>query len=238
MVPRHDVSSSSTQVSSHALIWQTQPPKVLSPLICSATQGGSNKKALEVGHSVKKAFGHSVSGSELQAIQRAIEITNSMHELHSKNIVILTDSRTACMLLLSPTGTYSSTVEDIRSLLVKCNNKKSVKIEWIKAHAGIKGNELAVADRGAKDAHQKSDITMFPLCVQEIFGNIFMLHKKYWLEQANWIRPSGIGPTDLTGAGQFLRSVRKDEFGPTEMQFDTKTEVPNSDKIENWSCGA
>ena len=24
----------------------------------------------------------------------------------------------------------------------------------------------------------------------------------------------------LTGAGQFLRSVRKDEFGPTEMQFD------------------
>ena len=42
--------------------------------------------------------------------------------------------------------------------LVKCNNKKSVKIHWIKAHAGIKGNELA--DTGAKDAHQKSDITM------------------------------------------------------------------------------
>ena len=102
--------------------------------------------------------------SELYAIQRAIEITNSMHELHSKNIVILTDPRTACMLLLSPTGTYSSTVKNTRSLLVKCNNKKSVKIQWIKAHAGIKGNELA--DRGAKDAHQKLDITMFPLCVQ------------------------------------------------------------------------
>ena len=51
----------------------------------------------------------------------------------------------------------------ITSLLVKCNNKKSVKNQWIKAHAGIKGNELA--DRGAKDAHQNSDITMFPLCV-------------------------------------------------------------------------
>ena len=59
---------------------------------------------------------------------------------------------------------------------------------------------------------------MFPLCVQEIFGNIFMLHKKYWL--VNWI-----WDTDLTGAGQFLRSVRKDEFGPTEMQFDRKTEI-------------
>ena len=101
--------------------------------------------------------------SELYAIQRAIEITNSMHELHFKNIVILTDSRTACMLLLSPTGTYCSTIENIRSLLVKCNNKKSVKIQWINAHAGIKGNELA--DRGVKDAHQKSDITMFSLCV-------------------------------------------------------------------------
>ena len=45
-----------------------------------------------------------------------------------------------------------------------------------------------------------------------------MLHKKYWLEYWIW-------DTDLTGAGQFLRSVRKDEFGPTQMQFDRKTEV-------------
>ena len=70
---------------------------------------------------------HSVLGSELYAIQRAIEITNSMHELHSKNIVFLTDSRTACMMLLSPTGTCSSTVENIRSLLVKCNKKNQLK---------------------------------------------------------------------------------------------------------------
>ena len=70
------------------------------------------------------------------------------------------------MLLLSPTGTYSSTVENIKSLLVKCNNKKSVKIQWIKAHAGIKRNEFA--DRGAKDAHQNSDITM-----SDIIGNFW-----------------------------------------------------------------
>ena len=136
-----------------------------------------------------------------------------MHELYSKNIVILTDARAACIMLLSPTGTYISTIANIRSVLVKSNNKTSVKIQCIKAYAGIKGNELA--DRGAKDAHQMSDIRMFPLCGQEIFSNIFMLHKKYWLEY--WIRD-----TYLTGAGQFLRPVRKVEFGLTEMQFDRK----------------
>ena len=49
----------------------------------------------------------------------------------------------------------------------------------------------------------------------------------------DWNTGSGI-PTDLTSAGQFLRSVRKDEFGPTEMQFDKKNRS-NFDKIENWS---
>ena len=85
-----------------------------------------------------------------------------------------------------------------------------------KAHAGIKGNELA--DRGTKDALKKSDITMIHLCIQDFFVNIFMIHKKYWREY--WIRN-----THLTGEGQFLRSVRKDEFGPAEIQFYRKTEV-------------
>ena len=106
--------------------------------------------------------------------------------------------------------------EKIRTLLVRCNTRKSIKIQLIKAHAGIKGNELA--DRGAKDAHQKSDITMFPLCVQEILGSVFILHRKYWHEY--WIQD-----TDLTGAGQFLRAVRGDEFGSTHVQFNRKTEV-------------
>ena len=53
---------------------------------------------------------------------------------------------------------------------------------------------------------------------RKFFGIIFMLHKNEWWKYWIW-------DTDLTSAGQFLRSVRKDEFGPTEMQFDTKTEV-------------
>ena len=77
--------------------------------------------------------------------------------------------------------------------------------------------EMNLLIEGPKMLTRSQTLQCF-LCVQEIFGNIFMLHKKYWLEY--WIRD-----TDLTGAGQFLRSVRKDQFGPTEMQFDRKTEV-------------
>ena len=42
-----------------------------------------------------------------------------------------------------------------------------------------------------------------------------MLHKKHWQEYWIW-------DTDLTSAGQFLRSVWDDEFGPTEVQFGRK----------------
>ena len=81
---------------------------------------------------------HSVLGSELHAIQMAIEIVDHEPELICKNVVILTDSRTACMnsmMLLSPTDSYVSSVDMIRSLLITSNRRRSLKIQWIKAQA-------------------------------------------------------------------------------------------------------
>ena len=52
----------------------------------------------------------------------------------------------------------------------------------------------------------ESEISEYPLCVQEVCSHIFKLHKKYW-------RKYFIKDTNLTGVGQFLRSVRGDEFG-------------------------
>ena len=62
--------------------------------------------------------------------------------LSAKNVVILTDSRIACMMLLSPTDSYVSSVGLIRGLLITANQRRSLKIPWIKAHAGIEGNEI------------------------------------------------------------------------------------------------
>ena len=108
---------------------------------------------------------------------------------------------------LSPTGTYSLTVENIRSLLVKSNDNKSVKIQWIKAYAGINGNELA--DRGAKDVHKnsRSQTLQCFLFVYRKFLVIFSCS----IKSIGWNTGSRIQSTDFTGAGQFLRSVRLDE---------------------------
>ena len=55
------------------------------------------------------------------------------------------------------------------------------------------------------------------------FLAMIMLHKKYWPEYL--ITSSLDLGADLTVAGQFLISFRKDEFGPTEIQFNRKTQV-------------
>ena len=46
----------------------------------------------------------------------AIEIVDSAPELICKNVVILTDSRMACMKMLSPPDSYVSSVDLIRGL--------------------------------------------------------------------------------------------------------------------------
>ena len=159
---------------------------------------------------------HSVLCSELHAI----EIVDSAPELICKNVGSLTDSRTACMMLLSCTDYYVSSVDLIRGLLIS-SNRRSLKIQWVKAYAGIEGNEIV--DIGAESTHYKSEISEYPLSLQEDCSHIFKLHKKYCREYL-------IQDTNLTGVGQFLRSVRGDEFGSCRMGFDRK-EKKEKEKI-------
>ena len=90
-------------------------------------------------------------------------------------------------LTVSPTNSYVSSVDLIRGLLITSNENRSLKIQWIKVHAGIEGNKIV--DIGAKSAHYKSEISEYPLCVQEVCSHIFKLHKKYWREY--WIHHPG-----------------------------------------------
>ena len=90
-------------------------------------------------------------------------------------------------------------------VLITSNRRRSLKIQWIKAHAGIEGNEIV--DIGAKSAHSKSEISQYQLCVRKVSSHIFKLYKNYWREY--WIQD-----TNLTGVGQFLRSVRGMSLDP------------------------
>ena len=66
---------------------------------------------------------HSILESELHAIQMAIKIVDSAPELNLQN-VILTDSRTACMMLLSSTDSYVSSVDLIWGMLTTSNLRR------------------------------------------------------------------------------------------------------------------
>lgn len=96
---------------------------------------------------------HSVLGSELFAIHKALELANSHPMLIHQNIVIITDSKSSLYIIgntIDPN--YKSIVLKIQSLLLK--SIKRVKLQWARSHSGITGNEIA--DRSANMGHQNN----------------------------------------------------------------------------------
>lgn len=152
-------------------------------------------------HSWKLDSRHSVVGAELHAIEMSLAIIKIDDELSENNVVILTDSKSSCLMISSPTGSYTNIVGAIQRLLLDLNRQRSVKIQWIKAHASIQGNEMA--DAAAKAAHSKMRITAFPLCLQENKNTLFIQMKKFWKQY--WIEQ-----TAATTTGQHLRLIRKE----------------------------
>ena len=70
------------------------------------------------------------------------------------------------MLLLSPIDSYISSVDllyDLIKGLLITLNRRSLKIQWLKPHAGIEGKKIV--DSGAKSAHYKTEILEYPLYV-------------------------------------------------------------------------
>lgn len=141
---------------------------------------------------------HSVLSAELFAIYQALRLVECED---SPCWVIFSDSRVALQLLRSPTQTCADLVFRIRQLLLLLNERKRVCLQWVKAHAGIPGNERA--DAVAKLGHALDRTALFPLPSSDALALLRSVILRHW--ELSWIASLA-----ETGKGLHLASLRSD----------------------------
>ena len=139
---------------------------------------------------------HSVLTSELYAIYQALKLVECGTALRW---VICSDSLVALELILSPTGVCHDLVVRIRSLILELNQRRSVSLQWVKAHVGITGNE--VADMVAKNGHTLDRSVLLRVPCSDVLALLRSSFRSYW--ELRWI-----GSLEETGRGSALASVR------------------------------
>lgn len=121
---------------------------------------------------------HSVIAAELFAIKQALIITKQEQLL---NFAIFTDSRAATFMIRSPAAAYKRTVEEIKTLIYEIQGRKrTVVIQWIKAHCDIKGNEIA--DCAANLGHKNNKSEIFPLHMEEYVSLLRNGYISHWCD--------------------------------------------------------
>ena len=151
--------------------------------------------------------GHTVVSAELYAIWRSL-LYASMHT--TGNCIIFSDSQTSLQMIVGKTKTYLSTVDKIRDLLYSLNKNRVLLLHWVKAHAGIEGNEKA--DEAANWGHACDSSVLFGLHREEHLCMLYVGFTSYWHE--SWKESCRVG-----GKGRFLREL-KDQI-QTESPVDT-----------------
>ena len=121
----------------------------------------------------------SVLGAELFAIYQALILIKS--EKDQKNYLIFSDSMTALQMIQIGSGKYRDYIAIIQKLLLKLNEERKITIHWIRAHIGIKGNEIA--DRTANLGHNQNKSTLSIISMEEQVDSLKYLYKIYWDQQ-------------------------------------------------------
>ena len=144
-----------------------------------------------VAESYKLNEAHNVMGAELFAILKALIISSRM--INNNKIIILSDSQSALQTIsnINSPG-FRNIIQPIQKIL---SQNEQITLHWVKAHCGVKGNEIA--DATANLAHSNIISTMSPITVEEyhsLLGKKLLLYwEKIWKESVN-----------LTNKGKFM----------------------------------
>lgn len=155
---------------------------------------------------------HTVLGSELFAIHKALLIASQCADYQGKPILILTDSMSALHAVANTENpNYKSIVFEIQRLI--CMRSPMIALRWVRAHVGIRGNEIV--DAAAKMGHTNLTSVMSTLSLNEIL--IDMKHKfyEYWI--IYWKRM-----VNQTLKGTFLSNILDKPTYPTWMNLDSR----------------
>lgn len=141
---------------------------------------------------------HSIVAAELVAVHRALLFVSTEP---GDRWVICSDSAVALQLIMQPTNTCRAMVYRIRDCLVSLNLTKVVRLQWVKAHAGILGNERA--DRAAKLGHSLDRSALIPLSYSDVAALLARSLIRHW--EVVWLDALA-----SSGRGLHLAAIRSD----------------------------
>ena len=123
---------------------------------------------------------HTVLGSELFGLLKALEFIESKPQLNHRKFAIFTDSKSALFIVGNTRNpNYRYVAHKIQALLM--NLRHRVEIQWVRGHIGIRGNEAA--DGAANLGHQNTFSTLSSLCYDESLIQIKACFFNYWIKK-------------------------------------------------------